>query len=172
MVVANLTLITYNIVKFLIPLKIKSWLLILYYVLAAILDIALIIELSFMILSYENCKGIKSMDLSIVEVIVIIANIAICCLIVIIMYQISISIRLIAGLMDEVVAKWRKKVLYSIIIGFFVICCTFIVVVLITKDDWHEQLIIWIAYIVIYTILSALYVATLIRLWTAMKHLI
>ena len=41
---ANLALITYNIVKFLIPLKVKSWQLIAYYVLATIMMFARIVD--------------------------------------------------------------------------------------------------------------------------------
>ena len=108
---------------------------------------------------------------NIASIIASLANIAICCLFVMTMYQITTSIRLMLGLIDEVVAKRRKKVLYSSVIGFFVICSTPIIVIMIRKDDWHE-LSMLISFIVIYTILSIIYVVTLIRLSTAMTHLI
>ena len=111
---------------------------------------------------------------NIASIIASLANIAICCLFVMTMYQITTSIRLMLGLIDEVVAKRRKKVLYSSVIGFFVICSTPIMVMLI-RNDGRLNLFdntMWIAFIVIYTILSIFYSVTLIRLWTAMKHLI
>ena len=55
----NLAFIAYNIVKFLIPLKIKSWLLIVFYVLATIMLVARVWEL-FYITTSDNCVTITS----------------------------------------------------------------------------------------------------------------
>ena len=59
----NLAFIAYNIVKFLIPLKIKSWLLLVFYALATIMLVARVIELFYMIIPTDRrCYSLTSVD--------------------------------------------------------------------------------------------------------------
>ena len=54
----NLAFIAFNIFKFLIPLKIKSWLLLTFYALATIMLIARIVELFYIIVPDNDCVSI------------------------------------------------------------------------------------------------------------------
>ena len=102
-------------------------------------------------------------------------NLAISCIFVMTMYQIAISIRMIAGQMDEVVAKFRKKLVYSMTFGvFFVFSTTLLLTLLLTRPDLQVQDkdTCYYVCIAIYVILFLFYLAALIRLSTAMRHLI
>ena len=58
MLLINLAFIIYNILKFLIPMKIKSWLLLLFYALATIMLVARVVELFYIIIPDDDCVSI------------------------------------------------------------------------------------------------------------------
>ena len=70
-----------------------------------------------------------------------IANVAICCLFMMTMYQISISIRMIDGQIDAPTAKKRLGVLYVSTIGVFVLFCITMITMysIYGKSNWNER---------------------------------
>lgn len=85
----NLLFIVYNIVAFLIPLKIKSWLLIVFYALASAMTISRIVELSYISNPDDDCVSITysdSIGQTVAAFVATLVNIAICSLFLMTMY--------------------------------------------------------------------------------------
>ena len=173
---ANVIFMIYNVIQFLLPLKVRSLKLHLFYILSMIMTIARTVELFYFTLTPHQVKPnlTKGDELGqlLASNIGTIANVAIGCLFVATMYDISYSIKILNNpeQINLSQAERHKKIVYAIAIMFSVIfglCCFFTTTIFLGPQTCN-----FICLITAYTILSIVYTWTLIQLSKAMKGLL
>ena len=174
----NLVFLISNVVRFLIPLQVRSKLLGLFYILAAYLTIARMVELVYFVLPSNEFPSLSSqtqLGQEIADQTATLANVAIGCLFVATMYQISFAIQMIDNPMcDLEQLNKRKCCIYSTAaISFFVFSATMATCFILEEHEAdHKKDAISYLMTGAYLILPIAYIWTLCQLNTAMNTLL
>ena len=155
----------YNLIQYLLPLKVRSHLLYLFYILSMFMTIARIIELFYFVLTPHNRKPNLTIGCelgqNIADGIATIANIALGCLFVATMYDISYSIKILNNpAINLSQAERHKKFVYTVAITFTVI---FSICLLFSNSRFYARRTYnFLCLIVAYFILFIVYTWTLV----------
>ena len=165
----------YNLIQFLLPLKVRSPLLYLFYILAMIMTIFRIIELFYFVLTPHTRKLNLTIGCmlgqNIADGTATVANVALGCLFVATMYDISYSIKILNNpAVNMSQADRHKKFVYAVAIIFTIIFG--ICLALSNNRIEMRRTYNFCCLIVAYFILSIVYTWTLIQLRKAMKTLL
>ena len=172
---ANVIFMIYNLIQFLLPLKVRSHLLYLFYILSMFMTIARIIELFYFILTPNDMAPNLTIGCelgqNIADGLATVANVALGCLFVATMYDISYSIKILNNpAINMSQAERHKKFVYAVAITFTVI---FGICLLFSNYRFEmRRTYNFLCLIVAYFILSIVYTWTLVQLRKAMKTLL
>lgn len=170
MFAANLVFMVFNVAVYLVPLGVKSELISLFYILAAIMTIARSIETIYFGLpsdqdSFDH-KRINHLVPRIADSVATVANVGIGCLFVATMYQINYAIKMIDDpLIDLDQALKRRVIVYTAAILFTAFFTVAIGLIFILFDDIQKQQeFMYITLCLAYLILPAVYIRVLVQL--------
>ena len=173
--IGNLALGFYIIFTLLIPLKIKGSFIVQFYIIALLMTLLRIIEISFDVYDPNSQDWEYGYtDWSFYRVVAIMATLTCFVLgiqIISTMYQITLSIRVMVGDVDYLEGRKRRNYFYgflvSLILGFVIV-----IVLACTERDFAIFKIkstMFITFIVIFALLSAIFTVTICKLMQTMK---
>ena len=173
----NLLFLISNLVRFLIPLKVRSKLLGLFYILAALMTVAVIIELVYFVLPSNKLPSLTTDTLlgqEIANGAQSMTNVAIGCLFVATMYQISLSIQMIDNPMCDLGQLEKRKccIYTATTISFIVFTASMVCCFYLNERKDHESHAIDYLMCTAYLILPIAYIWTLCQLNKAMQCLL
>ena len=173
---ANLAMIVSNIIKYLVPLKINSALITLFYMLASVMTFARLTEMVFYILPNKQLKSFNQVNDDTTAVVfannvATVTNVGIGCLFVATMYQINYAIKMIDDpLVDLVQAERHKIIVYCLAVAFtcFFTVSMILISILVQSSEIQEQ---WLLYnsTAAYAILPIMYIWIMIELRKNLK---
>ena len=180
LMILNIIFLIYNLIRYIIPLRIKSWLIIPFYALAIIVTVCRTIELLIIstssIVGDNDCINVtngNSMFKLVVDFTATLANNAICCIFMTTMYKLAMTIKIISDKIDVKTGKRRTLIFNVVTICSYCIMAVAIIGSLIKcggQDPYNKAM----TYILntTYGLLSLAFGATLNTLRRAMKELV
>ena len=165
---ANIGLLVSNVVRYLIPLKIKSMLLTLFYIIALVMNVARSFELIYYVLPSNGNPSLTGevkigLGQSIADSIASVANVAMGCLFVATMYQISYSIKMIDNSMMKFEKAARRKCIVYTLAALTALIFT--VLQLVGFLCWeNREKIGYFEMVVFYSFLAVVYIWTMCHL--------
>ena len=181
LMILNIIFLIYNLIRYIIPLRIKSWLIIPFYVLATIVTVCRTIELFIIstssIVNDNDCINVtngNSMFKLVLDFTATLANNAICCIFMTTMYKLAMTIKIISDKIDVKTGKRRTLIFNVVTICSYCIMAVAIIGSLIISGGVQDPYNKTMTYIlnITYLILSLAFGATLFILIRAMKELV